>query len=200
MNKQGMWMLMVVLGLMGCQQEQADSDEGIGQVAHHETAAANTAVAVTKPEVSHIGQNIGKAMDDMTAQADVQALQAEVQPVAKPEVAVSHAGETGDVHRGASLAKQCAMCHTFTDKRKLGPGLQGIMGRKVGVMPDMKYSPDLASGTWVWNAEQMAMWVCDAKEAVKSLSKNPDARTKMPALHLCNPEKQADLIAFLRTL
>ena len=119
---------------------------------------------------------------------------------AAPAVPVVAAGPSGDAVKGKSLAKKCAACHNFTAKKKVGPGLKGIVGRKAGIMPDMKYSADLAAGGWVWTAEHIAMWDCNSKKAIKVLSGNPAARTKMPPQRICDPQKQADLIAFLKTL
>ena len=120
-------------------------------------------------------------------------------PVA-PAVPVVAAGPSGDAVKGKSLARKCAACHNFTAKKKVGPGLKGIVGRKAGIMPDMKYSADLAAGGWVWTAKHIAMWDCNSKKAIKVLSGNPAARTKMPPQRICDPQKQADLIAFLKTL
>jgi len=106
----------------------------------------------------------------------------------------------GDLSKGKALAKNCAVCHNFTDKKKVGPGLKGIVGRKAGIMPGMKYSAALAAGGGVWNEKNPSMWSCDSKKAVKVLSGNPSAKTKMPARRICDPARQADLIAFLKTL
>jgi len=106
----------------------------------------------------------------------------------------------GNAIRGKSIARKCQACHRFTDKRKVGPGLKGIVGRKAGIMPDMKYSAALKAGGWVWTIQALSAWDCDSKKAVKVLSGNPAAKTKMPAQHICDATKQADLMAFLKTL
>ena len=46
---------------------------------------------------------------------------------------------------GAAWGK-CKACHNFTEKKKVGPGLKGVMNRKAGAMEGMKYSKALASG------------------------------------------------------
>jgi len=106
----------------------------------------------------------------------------------------------GNAIRGKSIARKCQACHRFTDKRKVGPGLKGIVGRKAGMMPDMKYSVAVKAGGWIWNEQALTAWICDSKKAVKVLSGNSAAKTKMPAQHICDATKQADLMAFLKTL
>lgn len=107
---------------------------------------------------------------------------------------------SGDAARGKSLARKCKTCHNFTAKKKVGPGLKGIFERKAGIMPGMRYSPALAAGGWVWNEKNLALWVCNSKKAVKTLSGNAGAKTKMSTQRICDAGKQADLIAFLKTL
>ncbi len=106
----------------------------------------------------------------------------------------------GDAARGKALARKCQTCHNFNERKKVGPGLRGVFGRKVGQMADMKYSNALKQGGWVWNETNLAAWLCDSKKAVKSLSGDAAATTKMPAQRICDVERQADLIAFLKTL
>jgi len=106
----------------------------------------------------------------------------------------------GNAVKGKAIARKCQACHNFTDKRKVGPGFKGVFGRKAGKMTDMKYSASLASATWTWDAQKLALWVCNSKKAVKILTGDSSAKTKMPPQHICDPTKQADLIAFLKTL
>ena len=106
----------------------------------------------------------------------------------------------GDAAKGAKLVRKCKACHNFDARKKVGPGLAGIFVRKAGVMPDMKYSASLAAGGWSWDAEHLAAWVCDSKKAIKTFSGNAGAKTKMGRQRICDPGKQADLIAYLKTL
>lgn len=124
----------------------------------------------------------------------------------KPVVAVKKAAAVpapvamGDAVKGKAKARKCAACHNFNDKKKVGPGLAGVVGRKAGTMADMKYSQALSTATWSWNEKNLALWLCDSKEAVKTLSGNPGASTKMPSQRICDAADQANLIAYLKTL
>ncbi|MDQ6982918.1 MAG: cytochrome c [Mariprofundus sp.] len=120
-------------------------------------------------------------------------------PVAESAAAASLVA-VGDIAKGKVVANKCKTCHNFTEKKKIGPGLKGIVGRKAGIMSGMKYSTVLAAGGWVWTEKNIAMWDCDSKKAIKVLSGNPAAKTRMPVQRICDPQKQADLIAFLKTL
>lgn len=105
----------------------------------------------------------------------------------------------GDAERGRKVAGRCLACHNFSEKAKVGPGLAGIYGRKAGTQP-FRYSEALKQADWVWDDEHLAAWVCDARDAIRRFSGNPQAKTKMPKLGICDADKQADLIAFLKTL
>ncbi|MDQ6996980.1 MAG: c-type cytochrome [Mariprofundus sp.] len=177
------------------------------------TLAANDTVAVTKPAESHAAQSLNTAMRaagdqikgklEAMQSASVASNQPEAAKAVSAQALADHstpAAPSGDIVKGKTLAKKCALCHYFTAKKKVGPGLKGIMGRKTGIMAGMKYSSALAAGGWVWSEKNIAMWVCDSKKAVKVLSGNPSAKTKMSPQRICDPQKQADLIAFLKTL
>jgi len=78
--------------------------------------------------------------------------------------------------------------------------LKGVFGRQAGIMPDMKYSKALKAGGWVWNDKNLHLWDCNSTKAIKVLTGNPSATTKMPAQRICDATKLADLTAFLKTL
>ncbi len=120
---------------------------------------------------------------------------------AKPAVAApTVVAMVGDASRGKHIARKCQACHNFTAKKKVGPGLKGVFGRRAGIMPDMRYSKALKAGGWVWNEKNLHMWDCNSRKAIKVLSGNPSAKTKMPPQHICDATKLADLTAFLKTL
>jgi len=100
---------------------------------------------------------------------------------------------------GAAWGK-CKACHNFTEKKKVGPGLKGVMGREAGIMPKMKYSKALKAGGWTWNEDNMRAWICKSKDAVKVLSGDDHAKTKMPNQKICDPAKQDEVIAKLKSL
>ncbi|MDQ6993267.1 MAG: c-type cytochrome [Mariprofundus sp.] len=106
----------------------------------------------------------------------------------------------GDAVKGKKLAKKCMSCHSFSDKKKMGPGLKNIVGRKAGSVAGIRYGAALKAAHWSWNEQNLALWLCDAKQAIKSFSGDAKARTRMPNQRICAVSDQQNIIAFLRTL
>ncbi|PIP02863.1 MAG: cytochrome C [Zetaproteobacteria bacterium CG12_big_fil_rev_8_21_14_0_65_54_13] len=101
----------------------------------------------------------------------------------------------------AGPESKCKACHTFEKggKHKTGPNLFGIVGAKAGSTDFGKYSPSLKDGTWVWDEAKLEAWVCDSKSAIKDLTGDAHAKTKMGNQKKCGSEA-ADVVAFLSTL
>jgi len=135
----------------------------------------SSTVAVTKQPISHTASDLKQAFNTQAPSINKQ-------------------------QRGAKLARKCLGCHTTSSHNKMGPGLKGIYNRAAGSMPDMRYSPALKNGNWQWDTPHLAAWLCDSQKALQTFSRNPNARSKMPAQHICDPTQQADLIAHLKTL
>jgi len=114
----------------------------------------------------------------------------------------------GDSTKGKVLARKCSACHNFGPKKKVGPGLgagngvPGIYGRKAGTSPGFKYkfTRYIKGEAWVWDDNHLAAWLCDSKLALRTFTANTSAKTKMPKQKICDPDSQADIIAYLKTL
>ena len=99
----------------------------------------------------------------------------------------------GDPVAGAKVFKQCMACHTATEaKNKVGPTLQGIVGRPVASVADYKYSPAMTKfgEGKVWSEEELAAYLPKPKDLVPG--------TKMAFAGLKKPEDIANLIAYLK--
>src|SRR5687767_10832231 len=105
------------------------------------------------------------------------------------------AGYAQDAEKGAVVFKKCMACHTVEGTaKKLGPSLQGIVGRKAASVEGYKYSEAmLAKGAEgvVWDEATLAVYLPDPKKFVPG--------TKMVFPGLKKPEDVADIIAFLKT-
>lgn len=184
MKKLSVIMLVGLALLVGCQKDQDSKTQQTvtpEQAVEHPTTApeqqtAPAASTATLPSPA-------KSEPDVSANADSTSLSL-----------------TGDAARGEKLAGKCKACHNLDASNKIGPGLQGVFGRKAGTMPGMKYSSSLVNGGWVWDEAHLGAWICDSKKAVKAFTNDSRAKTKMAAQRICDPQKQADLIAFLKTL
>jgi len=98
----------------------------------------------------------------------------------------------------AKAEAKCKACHNFTAKKKVGPGLLGVFGRKAGIMPGMKYSASLKNGGWVWNEKNLRIFLTDTKKGIKTLTGDKKAKTKMKIK--VKAAKMDDIIAFLKGL
>ena len=89
----------------------------------------------------------------------------------------------GDVAVGEKVFKKCAACHSIIKggKNNIGPALYNVVGRKVGVVTDYKYSKALASYNKEWTFEELngylikpAKWIKGTKMAFAGLRKEKD--------------------------
>jgi len=96
--------------------------------------------------------------------------------------------------------KKCAACHNFDASHKVGPGLAGVVGRAAGATDFAKYGKDVKAGGWNWDEANLRAWMCDSKGAIKDLSGNAKAKTKMANQKVCKAADQDEVIAFLKGL
>lgn len=205
---------------MPAQHEQPVKQAHSEAASQRPMADADKAMAVKKPEPENTARGMQQMAESSGRPASRASLKQALEQPAKPEVQKPAAtvpeaapapeaapverpvekAPAGDVAHGKTLARKCQACHNFNDRRKVGPGLAGIFGRKAGTMRDMRYSDALARGGWSWDEAHLAAWLCDSRAAVKTFSGDAAAKTKMPAQRICDAKDQADLIAFLKTL
>ncbi len=58
----------------------------------------------------------------------------------------------GDAAAGEKVFKKCKTCHTFDPgKKKIGPHLKGVVGRKAGAVEGYKYSKAMKAADIVWD-------------------------------------------------
>ena len=89
----------------------------------------------------------------------------------------------GDVISGEKIFKKCAACHSIVKggKNNIGPALYNVVGRKVGIVEDYKYSKALSSYDKEWTFEELngylikpAKWIKGTKMAFAGLRKEKD--------------------------
>ncbi len=97
---------------------------------------------------------------------------------------------TGDADKGKGLFQgQCGICHTITSNR-VGPMMTGVYGRKAGTVPEYNYSPAMKAATLSWDATTLDQWLENPAKLVPG--------TKM-AIKISDPQKRADIIAYLKS-
>lgn len=105
---------------------------------------------------------------------------------------VASAGHAQDAGHGKSVFKACAACHATDHANRVGPGLQGIVGRKAGTAPGFRYSNAMKDSSIVWDDKWLDAYLESPQKAVPG--------NKMPYAGLKNATDRADLIGYLATL
>ncbi len=149
---------------------------------------ASLAFAASASAASHAKKADGDAMKKDAMAKETMAKDA----MAKDKMAMP----AGDVAKGKKIFRKCKACHAVgkTAKNKVGPVLNGVVGRKAGEFKGYKYSKALKSA-----AEKGLTW--DAASLDKFLIKPKKflPKTKMSFAGLKKAGQRADLIAYLAT-
>lgn len=100
-----------------------------------------------------------------------------------------------DVENGSEVFKRCRACHDVGEKakNKVGPILNGIIGRKAGTIEGFNYSDaNLKAGTdgWEWTEEKMMDYLLNPRAAMPG--------NKMAFAGLKDEQDRKDLIAYLK--
>jgi cytochrome c len=100
-----------------------------------------------------------------------------------------------DIENGAEVFKRCRACHDVGDtaKNKVGPILNGIIGRKAGTIEGFRYSDaNLKAGAdgWVWSEEKLMEYLLNPRAAMPG--------NKMAFAGLKDEQDRQDLIAYLK--
>ncbi len=89
----------------------------------------------------------------------------------------------GDLSSGEKIFKKCSACHSIVKggKNNIGPALYNVVGRKVGVVSDYKYSKALSEYGREWTFEELngylikpTKWIKGTKMAFAGLRKEKD--------------------------
>jgi cytochrome c len=113
---------------------------------------------------------------------------------AAPETPLPVLLAKADVAKGKQDAKICTTCHNF-DKGsgvKIGPDLWGVVGRPVASVAGFDYSSSLKSMGGDWTYEALNKWIADPKAMASG--------TKMAFAGETEPQKRADILAYLQSL
>jgi cytochrome c2 len=102
----------------------------------------------------------------------------------------------GDAVAGEAVFKRCASCHAVGPdaRNKVGPELNGLIGRVAGTVPDYRYSDamvEAGTGGLTWTAEELHAFLTAPKEKVPG--------TKMSFAGLKSQEDLDNVVAYLAT-
>ena len=103
------------------------------------------------------------------------------------------ASAEGDPAKGEKVFRKCQACHAVgvDAKNKVGPELNGIVGRDWGAVEDYKYSKNLIelSDGKVWDEETLDVYLTKPKDLIP--------KGKMAFAGLRKEDDRADVIAYL---
>lgn len=102
----------------------------------------------------------------------------------------------GDVEAGEKVFRKCQACHMVGPdaKTRVGPVLNGIVGRDAATYEGFKYSDAMqkaAADGLVWTPEELGAFLEKPKDYIKG--------TKMTFAGLRKEEERRDVIAYLAT-
>ena len=91
------------------------------------------------------------------------------------------------------FARKCSVCHTLVEngKKRAGPTLYKIFGRKAGSLEGYKYSKALIESDIIWNEESINRLFDEGPDKVTP-------GTKMPIQRMKKVQDRQDLVMFLK--
>src|SRR3954466_1190670 len=97
-----------------------------------------------------------------------------------------------DVAAGEKLFLQCRACHQVGDtaKNAVGPVLNGLFGRKAGMIEGFSYSPANKNSGITWDEATFREYIKDPKAKIPG--------TKMVFPGLKDPKQIDDIVAYLK--
>lgn len=109
---------------------------------------------------------------------------------------VSGAHADGNAEDGKKVFRKCMACHAVGEnaKNKVGPALNGVIGRKIGTAEGYKYSSammEFGAGDKVWDEQLFMTYIMDPKGVVKG--------TKMAFAGLKKEEDVENVLAYLES-
>ena len=97
----------------------------------------------------------------------------------------------GDAAKGKKVFKKCKTCHSFDPgKKKIGPHLTGVVGRKAASVEGYKYSKAMKAADIVWDEANLDEFLKKPKAFIKG--------TKMTFAGLKKESQRQDIIAYLK--
>jgi len=116
--------------------------------------------------------------------------------------------QDGDAAAGEKVFRKCQACHAVGEnaRNKVGPVLNGVVGRTAGEVEGFKYSEiNAAAGKagLQWTPESIMAYLPDPQGFLEGYLKQqgaevPSGRTRM-AFRLADEKERQDVIAYLQT-
>ena len=106
-------------------------------------------------------------------------------------VAIGAARAEGDAAKGEQVFKRCMPCHNAENKtNKIGPYVQGVVGRKAGTAEGFNYSDAMKNSGLTWDEANLDQYLENPKAKV------PGNKMAFPGLP--KQEDRDNVIAYLK--
>lgn len=94
--------------------------------------------------------------------------------------------------KGKLIFLRCAACHAVSASapKKVGPHLEGVVGRAAGSVAGFGYSPAMKKASFTWTEAQLDKWLARPAGLVPG--------TSMVFAGLPNPDDRKAVIAYLK--
>ncbi|MFN3370724.1 MAG: c-type cytochrome [Sphingomonadaceae bacterium] len=103
----------------------------------------------------------------------------------------NYADFTGNAQAGKAVFIQCQACHSIKQgENRVGPSLYNKIGATAGQVPGFKYSEANKNSGIVWTEEKLFEYLKNPRAVIPG--------TTMAFAGIPDPQKRADLIAFLK--
>ena len=97
----------------------------------------------------------------------------------------------GDAAKGKKVFNKCKACHSLkAGKNKIGPSLNGIIGRASASVEGFKYSKAMKAANLTWDEETLEKYLTKPKKFLPG--------TKMAFAGLKKETQRDDVIAYLK--
>lgn len=93
------------------------------------------------------------------------------------------AQDAGDPAAGEKAFRQCGACHTLDGSHRVGPTLQGVIGRQAGTAEGFNYSEAYVTAGEagvVWDPETIFTYLEDPNAFLEEATGQDKVRTRMP--------------------
>ncbi len=111
----------------------------------------------------------------------------------------------GDVAKGEKAYKtKCKSCHAVKPNvKRVGPSLFGVIGRKCGTAPKVRFSKGYKAAceakSFTWDAAMIDEYIKDPK-AFMSKQAGKKVSSPMAAVKIKKEARRANILAYLKTL
>jgi len=98
----------------------------------------------------------------------------------------------GDAEAGKKVFNKCKSCHSFdASKKKIGPHLNGVVGRAAGTVPDFNYSDAMKESGLTWDEDTLEKFLEKPKDLVPG--------TKMTLAGIKKEDDRENVIAYIKS-